>query len=501
MPYQKCKIMLVFAWLGALCLSGYVLGVNVPTPMHAADSEQIYLPLVKKVESVVYRPDAPHFTTADVLYDSFDEMAIFWFGRITPTENAMDVRVGYNDTALYVNVAVFDRLFWYDQTDPVPEEFTSWDSVSLYFDTEGNMGSEPNQNTFSLISVNTPYYDNRQWYQAAYQGTGGVWTLSDFSFTTRVGARGEGGYNTGQDNRAWVTSFIVPFASLGLSSPPPEGSIWGLALAVHDRDDAEGTSIPDKIWPENIDYNQPYTWGQVRFGAVNYTPPAVPVAGTTTLRQEPGGLVVPDGAVGGGFNCGIFGGRQLDFWTEWGEYVQYIYEEDPSHEVGDFNVGNGVDIADWPCFSKYFTIFPLDSIPPNKVIISATLTLHQFGSSGNLNDPDPGNRPQPSPIQILTIDRDFDETTLNFNNAPLARENIAMSYVNPTEFPGWPGIPHSWDISYAVAEAYAAGEPLRLAIYSADGHYHSGRYFTSSDTDASWNLEGRPIITITWGNP
>ena len=73
--------------------------------------------------------------------------------------------------------------------------------------------------------------------------------------------------------------------------------------------------------------------------------------------------------------------------------------------------------------------------------------------------------------------------------------------MNPLDtFPGWPGVPYEWDISGAVAEAYTSGEPLRLALYSADSEQHSGKYFVSSDTD-EWNTEGRPTLEVYFGDP
>ena len=56
------------------------------------------------------------------------------------------------------------------------------------------------------------------------------------------------------------------------------------------------------------------------------------------------------------------------------------------------------------------------------------------------------------------------------------------------------------NISLAVAQAYANGEPLRLVLYSADSDYHSGKYFVASGT-GEWNAVGRPTVTVEWGNP
>lgn len=65
-------------------------------------------------------------------------------------------------------------------------------------------------------------------------------------------------------------------------------------------------------------------------------------------------------------------------------------------------------------------------------------------------------------------------------------------------FPGWPGVPRYFDVSKAVAAAYAGGETtLRLVVYSADGPRHTGKYFYSADADP----EGRPILTVEWSDP
>jgi hypothetical protein len=49
-----------------------------------------------------------------------------------------------------------------------------------------------------------------------------------------------------------------------------------------------------------------------------------------------------------------------------------------------------------------------------------------------------------------------------------------------------------------VADAYQKGIPLRLALYSADGAMHSGKYFFSSNMD-DYTQTSRPVLTVTWG--
>jgi hypothetical protein len=151
-------------------------------------------------------------------------------------------------------------------------------------------------------------------------------------------------------------------------------------------------------------------------------------------------------------------------------------------------------VSDWPCFSKYYVTFPLDQIPSGKVIVSATLTLRQFGHTGEGYYPGP----QPSFIQVLTIGEGWSEADLTWNSAPLALENVAGAWSEPLGDPGWPGEDRQWDVSLPVAEAYAAGVPVRLALYESDWADHSGKYFYTSDR-ADWDDLNRPTLTVTWG--
>lgn len=94
--------------------------------------------------------------------------------------------------------------------------------------------------------------------------------------------------------------------------------------------------------------------------------------------------------------------------------------------------------------------------------------LHQFGNA------DAPGQAQPSLIQVMTVGEDWNEDTLTWNNAPLALENVSRIWVNPMTAPlVWPGVAWTWKVSYAVAQAYTAGPPLRLALYEADGIPHS----------------------------
>jgi len=410
------------------------------------------------------------------------ESAILWFGRVTPTENSVDGRVSYNGDHLYLRVAAFDRRLWYD-TSPSPDDLTAWDAVTLYLDTGGNAGNVPDANAYRF-DAQLVWWEPRDNYQAVYQGDGGGWVTATVPFTTTSGWRGNEP-NDDVDDRGWALTYYIPFDSLGLSGPPAQGTVWGMALALHDRDDAGGTPIADQVWPETIESQQPATWGQLAFGMPSYSPQLAVPGGIVTIRQGLEGATVVDADVGGSSVCGH--PAAPDYFPGWGE-LNYAGKE-------FLNIQNQWDVADWPCFSRYYVTFPLDALPSGKVIVSATLTLHLWGGAGEGWDPGP----QPSLIQVLTVGQDWDESTLNWNNGPLAKENVSAAWVDPVdEYTGPPGIPCEWDVSRAVAEAYVLGAPLRLVLYEADGAYHSGKYFHSSDV-GDWNAEGRPTLTITWG--
>lgn len=157
-----------------------------------------------------------------------------------------------------------------------------------------------------------------------------------------------------------------------------------------------------------------------------------------------------------------------------------------------FNVQNVEAISEWPCFSKAFVTFPLTSVPSDKTVISATLTLYHSGN--------PGPAPEPAFVQVHTVGDDWNENTVTWNNAPLARENLGgVSIPSVQTAPSYPGIPYTWDVSRAVAEAYSANQPVRLALYSSHGPFHGGRYFHSSDVE-DYNAQGRPTLVVAWGS-
>lgn len=447
---------------------------------------QVFLPLAMKPRVQLDIPttrlvNAPYFD-GDIPYP---ETALFWFGKVSLSSNYSDVRVGYNQNKLYINIAIFDRLLWY-QENPNPADIPNWDSVSLYISPDGITGGSPGANDFRFDGEVNQWQPRPQ-YQAGYRGNGSGWASSNIPFTTATGWRGEGGFNGTADDRGWVITYEIKFSDLGLSAPPPEGTIWGLGVVVHDRD-SQSNPVVNSNWPETMINSKPSSWGQLRFGIPIYNSPTSSPAGSVIIRDRLDGASVEDADVGGRTMCG----EGTNFWTEWGNTTHPGNDNDAT-----INVQNQSDVADWPCFSKFYMIFPLDSLPGGKIIKHAQITIYQTGNSGGGQWGTPGS----SYVQVMTEAENWSENTLTWNNAPLALENVSGAWVGSlASFPGWPGVARTWDISRAVAQAYTNGNPLRLVFYEADSQYHSGKYFVSSEA-GDWDANGRPTLKVDLGNP
>jgi hypothetical protein len=448
------------------------------------DETVIYLPLVMRgycAPETLPRINAPGFF-GDI---PFEQTAIAWFGQVSPTQNYADIRVGYNANELYVYLAVFDRHLWYDE-NPTPQTLTQWDAVTLLLDTSGGSPGGASLCPYSPTCwrfVAQLYGEPSPARRAVYRGSASGWQAVSVPFGAVPGWRGNALNDDSDSDRGWAMGFTIPFSSLGLASAPSMGTTWRMAVLLHDRDSRAGPPVGDQSWPPSAALASSACWGFLTFGIPAYRAVGPSTDHTLIRRPTQNSPLVPDADVGGTI-ANQCPGDEYHIWNVWGN-------RNDGH-APDFNIQNQSDVADWPCFAKYYITFPLDSIPRGKTIISATLTLYQFGNAGG-----PGEA-QPSWIQVLIASADWREETITWNNAPLAYENIGGSWVGVlSEHPGWPGVPRTWNVSYAVARAYARGEPLRLVLYSADSAYHSGKYFVSSDT-GDWNVEGRPRLEVWW---
>lgn len=414
--------------------------------------------------------------------------AIFWFGQNkqgVPSQNYVDMRLMYTPQYLRVRATIVDYYLWYLENAQLTDDLTQYDAIALYLDTAHDRATAPQSDDY-MFFIGAHHWPNEgaTQYRRQARGTGTGWdtawsdTWLDYealSWSTNPGPNYNGGLDYG------ITAiFSIPWTTLGLSGPPSEGTVWGLGVQLYDRDDQPPAGyVAPEYWPEAFDQSDPATWGELHFGLASYAPPDAVEEGTTIIRNTSvGDDVTEDAWMGGGGTCsgGHEGGSEINHGDDTSLFVGT--ETAPTH---------------FPCFNKSYLRFSLDSIPPGKSIISATLTLHHWGNAGA-----PGQA-QPSWVHLFTIGDSWDEMTIHWNNAPLAQENIAATWVYPiTSFPGWPGNPYHWDATQAVAEAYAEDRPVSLAIYSSDTDQHSSKYLTSSET-GDWNAEGRPTLTVVWG--
>lgn len=421
--------------------------------------------------------------------DGWAKSAIFWFGKAElslPGRNYADVRLFYTDTALEVRVTIIDYFLWY-HTNPGPgDDLTLYDAVALYLDVNHDRASAPQLDDYQFL-IGTRHWQNVTNYMRQARGNGSGWnTAWDGSWIGWGGmswSTGGPNNNGGSIDFGWTGGFVIPWTTLGLSGPPPEGTLWGIGLQLYDRDDQPPAgAVPPEVWPETFNQNSPATWAELHFGYDQYQPQPAVTEGTTLLRaSSPTDNSVEDAWMGGGGWC--TGGHEGELETNHGD---------------DSSLFVGTEVAEthFPCFNKSYLRFSLDEIPANKTIISATLTLHVWGNA----DPSLAQR---SWVHLFSIRDPWEEMTIHWNNAPFAFENISATWVYPYSQPGniqWPGDAYVWDATKAVAEAYAAGLPVNLAIYGSDAEQHSSKYMTSSET-GDWNVTGRPALRVTWGSP
>ena len=474
---RQLKLFLFLALLGVFL--GSVQFSSSAITLQRAGTNQIFLPIVfGTLPAPTLKVNVP-FLNGDVQPLQTNQTAIFWFGRVYETENYTDVRVGYTNEYLYVRLAIFDRQLWFDTT-PSINDITSWDSAALYLNLDGNVGNSLTSNAYSFVGQLDWNEPNNE---VAYQGSAGGWQQVSIPFTSGAtwASDGNGINDDSKPDRGWTLTYAIPYTSLELTGAPAQGTFWGMAIVLHDRDDMNGTiQIPVKTWPPTISDTTPSSWAKLSFGLPSFNVPDIQPNGTTTIRHGLNGAVVKDGMVGGNFNCGA----GLYSFGEWGE-TNYS----GAHQI---NIQNQYNLADWPCFSKYYITFPLNDVPAGVQITSATLTMMHFSNAGG------SNNPVNSLLQVSTIAGDWDEATLTWNNAPLAVENINRIWVESIY--NSPPVPRVWDVSQAVAEALSAGKPLRLVIYSADSDQHSGKYFISSDAGEP-SADNRPTLTVNWANP
>ncbi len=428
------------------------------------------------------RVNIPHFSGTP----HWDESAVFWFGENgTHTANApnyTDVRVYYTNDTLQVRFTVVDYRLWYNPGATVATDLTEWDAVALYLDTNQDGATTPQSDDYIFMTGghtgtnHTPYKRQGRGNGSSWGAWSGSWTNWG---TMSTSLNGVGPNNNSDLDFGWTGGFAIPFSSLGISGPPSEGTVWGVGVQLFDKDSSTGILTPE-VWPENFDEGKPSTWAEFHFGDADYESSNETMTGSTTIRSSsPTDNTVEDSWMGGNGLCN--GGHEGDNEANYGDDTRLF-------------VGTETAETHFPCFNKSYLRFSLDDVPDNKVILSATMTLHLWGNA----DP---TQAQPSWMHLFSIKDNWNEMSIHWNNAPMAFENIDAIWVNPysQQTIEWPGDPYSWNATQAVAEAYAEGDPVSFALYGSDTEQHSSKYMTSSEI-GNWNAEGRPTLVIEWGN-
>ncbi|MFZ5915548.1 MAG: DNRLRE domain-containing protein [Chloroflexota bacterium] len=430
------------------------------------------------------RVNAPYFDD-DI---TWAETAIFWLGQnqqgSPPTRNYTDVRLGYTDEALAIWLTVADYYLWYDASATPSSDLTPWDAAAVYLDTNGDGAAAPQTDDYWFL-IGARHWQDVSNYMRQARGSGSAWNTAWSPSTAWTAQSSMSWYcDPGPNSNdcgidfGWTAVFTLPWATLGLSGPPADGALWGLGVQVYDHDLSGGSPLTPEVWPETFASGSPATWGELAFNPPAYQPPAAVVEGSTTLRRGLNGAV-EDAWMGGGGTCGggHNGGGEINH-----------------GDSGDLYTGSETAVTHLPCFNKSYLRFYLDDIPAGRTILSASLTLHLWGHAGETPD-----LAQPSWVHLFSVTDPWQEMTIHWNNAPLPRENLSVTRVDPYSSPGdihWPGDPYTWDATQAVAEAHAAGQPLSIALYASDSAQHSSKYYVGSESTIT---TGRPTLTVTWG--
>jgi hypothetical protein len=215
--------------------------------------------------------------------------AIFWFGKVDLYHNYSDVRIIYYETGIKFTIHTIDRRLWIDTT-PTPDEINDWDSISLYLNTDHLNAVTPQSTSYRIDVQLGDFY-------SAYKGNGSGWIETDTPLTINTSWRGDQGPNSNTDSKGWVADIFIPFSSFGSPEAPSLYTIWGLAVAVHDSDDAAGDIRMTKTWPETTLPDNPATWGEMSFGWKPVSRPKALPTGSTIIQHGFNNIIVRDGEV------------------------------------------------------------------------------------------------------------------------------------------------------------------------------------------------------------
>lgn len=279
--------------------------------------------------------------------------------------------------------------------------------------------------------------------------------------------------------RGWTGDMLLPWAS----GQPTFGTTMPFTLTATDFDGGVVKSIKDIT-------------GTLRFGTPNYY--GQNVTGQVVLTTR----LTADAPVGGGTTCGsdddplyfpTWGTRNTDDTTEMRPMGSWYQAN-----IGQFQW----DVADWPCYSRYFARFNIPTIPNNAQIVSATVTMYQFGNPG-YGSGNAGDSTGTTVYEVVSTDSNWDEQNVAWDTAPKIFENTTRTSVPqlpmdclPTG--GWycdPPIPYTFDVTKLVKESING--QVNFGLITSAGQYHSGKFFYTREASE----DKAPLVKIAYVIP
>lgn len=257
--------------------------VDVAAAQAPQAAPPLYLPLVSKnysQYSALRTVNIPYFASPgnpdNTITDAqWTQSAIFWFGRYQltlPGTNYADVHIAYSSFGLHVRVIMIDYYIWFKDNPPASPttDLTQYDPIAFYVDTNFDRAAAPQADDYFFLISGNPWesLDNPNYYNYRRQGRGSgtswtTWTMNWQSFMGGEWSQ-DPGFNDNSGSLDYGTGaiFTIPWATLGRSGPPAQGTVWGLGMIMYDRDtaDSSGVTTP-QVWPETFTTTDPSTWG------------------------------------------------------------------------------------------------------------------------------------------------------------------------------------------------------------------------------------------------
>ncbi len=284
-------------------------------------------------------------------------------------------------------------------------------------------------------------------------------------------------------DRGWTAYRLVPWSQLG--GVPQQGDVWPLTL----------TAIDGATWQ-----------GSLHWGLPDYAGRNIDGAQVVTVTLS------GDAMTGGGTQCGS--DDWPNYYPTWGSRNEDGATADgPRANMGtatQINAGQAQwDVADWPCYDRYYAQWGLPALPAGAQVVSATVEMSNFGNPGYGAGYAPDGTGDTT-YQVWEIDQPWSELGITWDNAPNPTEPTSRTVVRPIDVacpvplvnaacP--PGVPYSFDVTEIVKRAYADGRSwASMLLYTAAGQYHSGKYFWGGDAPRvhiAYTTQGAPTWTPT----